>query len=149
MLPDPLTVKTIDITQPNVVTVLSTESFAVTDVSPGRSVRIQGSSPITGGPSKLTVSHTVSNENKPAKTDRILIRLDHTFVDQSGKELTGYVYAVFGLPRGMYDAANAQPYDRQTVGLLMGGQLMGVLGAHASNNTLGGSYLGRILNGEP
>jgi len=101
MLPDPLKLDFlgIDGVETEVSTALSACDFAITDVSPGRTVRRCASFPATGMPATLTISHNESSENKPTKTDRTLIRLDAPVKGPDGVELKEYISVQFTRPR--------------------------------------------------
>lgn len=147
MLTDPLTVKHPTLSAASAITVATTESFATTDVAPGKSVRQCSSSFLTGGgnamPAILTIAHSVSNDNKPVLTDRTLIRFDNRVTNVAGAELNAYGYAVFGVPRGATDGNDAIDVVRLVQ------QLVGLLAVSPSAATLSSANILRILAGEP
>lgn len=144
MLADPLTIRPLVINSA-AVSVGTTESYAVIDLSPGRSVRICSATNVgVTYPGKLTIAHSVSNENKPVKTDRILVRFDNTCYNEAGQELNAYAYAVFGLPHGATDS------NQDALGpMLLVQQLCGLLAVSPSANTLSSANMLRVLAGEP
>jgi hypothetical protein len=146
MLVDPLPVKSLSLVAHTAITVPYTDSMAVTDVAPGKSVRIgalQGLGSILG---TLTIAHSVSNENKPVKTDRCLVRFDVPLYAASGQICTGSAYFVVATPRGCFDdAALASAYAP----LALVQALLGVIGVSPTAATLSDTNLLRILAGEP
>jgi len=149
MLTDPLNVKSLSLPAHTAITVLSTDSFAVTDIAPGKSVRVGALASATGTPeANLTISHSVSNENKPSKTDRTLVRIDLKYKDLNGRELLAYAYMVVGIPRGAVDPS-FQPISVATLGSTLVSALLGVVAVSATAATLDETKILRILAGEP
>jgi len=153
MLPDPLTVKSPSLGGSTALTLDATESFAITDVSPGRTVRVatMQNGGLASLPATLTISHTVSNENRPSKTDRHLIRLDvRTVADTQGsREVTASTYLVIAVPRGAYRSVGGDPFDDECI-LDMLNTLFGVIFTGSSAATLdGGAKFTRLMAGEP
>jgi hypothetical protein len=149
MLVDPLPVKTLDTNTASSITVLHTDSFATIDVSPGRTVRQCADFGGLGDTNRtvLTISHTESNENKPAVTDRTLIRLDFDIFDFEGGPMTASAYCVIAAPRGAYVDASSSPTELSRIKLLQ--SLLGVLAVSTSAATLSAANATRILAGEP
>lgn len=150
MLPDPLSVKSLDLPAHTAITIITTDSFAVTDVSPGRTVRACSALTSLGGDNpkaRLTISHSVSNENKPTKTDRVLVRLDADLFDVQGNPtLVGSAYLVLATPRGAYvDSAQTDGFSTR----LLFETLLGVVCVSTSASTLSETNLDRIIAGEP
>lgn len=145
MLSDPLAVKILDTSVASSITVAETVSFATIDLSPGRSVRKCAA--IGNMPAQLTIAHTVSNENKPLKTDRTLVRLDYTCISPATLvPVTAACYMVLAVPQGAsVDTSTTDPLD--PVVLVRG--LLGVLAVSPSAATLSQANLLRIIAGEP
>lgn len=85
-----------------------TDAYALSrvDTDNGRSIyRFKQSN---GDTIELTVANSVTKENSPFKTDRILLRLDYTVATLAKPELStkSSVYCVLSTPRG--DGANAE-----------------------------------------
>jgi len=151
MLPDPLTVKAPVLNGTTALTLDTTESFAIIDVSPGRTVRQANLSALASTLSLLTISHSVSNENRPSKTDRHLIRLDTRFKAgiEDSREVTASAYCVVAVPRGAYTETNGDPVDNNVVQHLLN-ILFGAMFTGSSNATLdSGAKFFRLLGGEP
>jgi hypothetical protein len=145
MLSDPLTIKGVSLSAHSTISPSGVDSFATTDVAPGRTVRQCSISAITGGPATLTISHSVSNDNKPAKTDRSLLRLDFLVKDSSGREMNAYAYAVVGIPRGAYYYNDGtQALSGVAVAQMLIGALCGV-----TASALDEARITRVLAGEP
>lgn len=149
MLADPLAVKVLDTSVASAITVLSTLSFAVTDLSPGRSVR-QGKNAVisANSPSHLTIAHSVSQENKPDKTDRLLVRYDQTCYSPSTLvPVTASAYLVVALPIGAKTdpVSDADP----VTALPLVQTLLGALMVSPSAATISQANLIRMLAGEP
>jgi len=145
MLSDPLTLKYLDLSSHTTVSVGSVGSFATVDVSPGKSVRQASGNGITAGPATLTIAHSVSNENKPAKTDRSLVRLDLLCKDALGREMTMFAYTVFGVPRDARTySSDLDPVASVYLAQAMAGILCGI-----TATALDESRVTRILAGEP
>jgi hypothetical protein len=147
MLPDPLPVKSLSIPAHTAITVVQTDSFAVTDLSPGRSVRIGTLNACTDGPTgQLTIAHSVSNENKPVKTDRVLIRFDANIFDAATSQpVVASAYLVCATPRGAINSIGGA--DFQMIQLIE--TLLGVVCVNTSSAALSETMLLRILAGEP
>lgn len=148
MLPDPLILRGLNFSAATAAPFYGATSVAVTDVSPGRSVR-RGIYTVTGTPLELTISHSVSNENKPVKTDRHLVRLDVTLSSDaqnpSKGDLTASAYLVVTVPRGAVDV-NADGYDPY----LLVSSLLGLLTINSSTNNFDQrDKFNRIMAGEP
>lgn len=150
MLPDPLTLKGLNFTGSQTVAgvITSASTVAVTDVSPGRTVR-KGFVPNLPAPATLTISHTVSNENKPVKTDRHLVRLDAKLSSDASNvnkgDLTASCYVVITVPHGAVDTNGAE-YDAY----YMLSALIGFLTVNPSTGNLDArATLNRLLSGEP
>jgi hypothetical protein len=145
MLSDPLTVKSLDLSVASSISVFATASYAVTDISPGRSVRIASASG-ADMPAKLTIAHTVSNENKPVKTDRTLIRLDYTgYSPASAGPVVASAYMVVAIPQASLVAIDDNAIDASKLVQ----DLIGVVAVSPSAATLSRANLLRILAGEP
>lgn len=152
MLVDPLPVKSLSLVAHTAITVAETTNFAVTDVSPGRSVRrgFIGSFDATT-PCDLIIAHSVSNENKPAKTDRTLVRLDVKLFTSAGQPVIASAYLVVAIPQGAFvtSASDANPFRSSVEGLEMIQTLLGAIGVSPTAATLSDTNLLRILAGEP
>jgi len=152
MLADPLVVKSLDPTPATAVAVLETNSYAMIDAGSGRSTRVCAF-PTMGNealvrPATLTISHSVSNENNPVKTDRTLIRFDFLIEDSAGKELKAYAYAVFGIPKGTLYSQPDSLLSLMTLRNGMVGALAGALLTSESAATLDEAKFVRIIAGE-
>jgi len=155
MLADPLVIKSLDPNPATAVTVLETNSYAMIDAGAGRSTRVCSEPTIAGHeltrPGKLSISHSVSNENSPVKTDRHLIRFDFIVEDLSGKEIKTYAYAVFGVPRGTFKESpnvEAAEVNSSLLQRALVGALTGALLASESAATFDESKFTRIIAGE-
>jgi len=151
MLTDPLAIKTLSLVAHTAITVLETQNFAVVDISPGKSVRV-GSLTVANDilPAKLTISHSVSNENKPAKTNRTLVRFDiETVPDSSGRMMSCYAYAVIGIPVGGVTSDGATLISLAQYRQALVAALRGALGVSSSAATLDETKIDRVLAGEP
>jgi hypothetical protein len=153
MLADPLLIKSLDITPATAFTLLESNSFAMTDAGSGRSTRVCVAPSIGLGtptrPATLSISHSVSNENNPVKTDRTLLRGDFILEDVNGKELKAYAYAVFGIPQGaLYGAGVADQIALSDLKKALVGFLAGVLLASESASTFDETKITRVLAGE-
>jgi len=150
MLTDPLNVKSLSLAAHTAITVLETQSFATVDVAPGKTVRkgllTVASDPL---PATLIISHSVSNENKPAKTDRTLIRFDVLTKDSQGVEMTAYAYLVLGVPRGTVNRSDGSPWAVTDFRLGVLSALLGVTGVSTSAATLDETKIDRVIAGEP
>jgi len=145
MLSDPLTVKGLDLNASTTISTLTVGDFAITDVAPGKSVRKCSVAITTGGPAVLTISHSESNENKPAKTDRSLVRLDFLCKDVNGREMNAFAYAVIGIPRGAVDYQDPEsPLSPRVVAEALIGALCGI-----TASALSVTRLDKVLAGEP
>jgi len=154
MLADPLVIKSPDLGAASAITVVETNSYALIDAGPGRSVRVCNPATFYGQncarPATLTISHSVSNENKPVKTNRSLIRLDFSLENSSGQELKAYAYAVIGAPEGTSLAAPmGDPITASECGLALAQALIGALGTSSTAATLSSTKITRVLAGEP
>lgn len=153
MLADPLTIKSLSLSAHSAITVIETNSFATIDAGAGRSVRSCAAPTLAGvsldQPAVLTIAHSVSNENKPGKTDRHLVRLDYVFRDATGdQDLKAYAYAVVGVPRGgIFVGGEQQSTPLMALALVQ--NLIGVLGVNSSSAALDETKVNRILTGEP
>jgi len=149
MLVDPLPVKLANFGAASALTILSTPSFAITDVAPGRTTRVGdiAYSGINSKNAKITISHSVSKENGAIATDRTLVRLDLSDLrSASGVAGTGRAYAYFvaGVPRGMLDNQNVA-FDALALVQMICGVI--VVSPTAAASSL--ANLTRILAGEP
>jgi hypothetical protein len=149
MLVDPLPVKRLSTEAGTAITVLSTDSFALVDLSPGKTVRVTNALALTGqGVGKLTIAHSVSNESKLVPTDRLLVRIDHQVTNDDSirpGNLNAFAYIVAGTPRGALLDDASTPYS--TLGLIQ--TLLGVLAVSPTAATLSATNLNRIIAGEP
>jgi len=153
MLPDPIKFSAAS-------GVASLIDFAVTDLAPGKTTRINTDAGVSSGgvtPSVLTISHSESKENGAIPTTRSLIRLDVDFpgfnlVGEdnvfSGERATAAVYMVVVHPKvaGLTPAVMAAIAKGFVSGLFASG-------TEATYDTiraaLSSTYLERILAGEP
>lgn len=147
MLPDPLTVKGLDLSAHTAITIIGSSQFALIDLAPGRTVRKSPAVPGTDAPATLTIAHSVSKENGPVPTERALIRLD---VDGLRPTVGGtpglkaFAYLVVGGPKVAYDNSDSI-IDK----LSLVENLLGVIAVNTATSVLSELNLGRIINGEP
>lgn len=148
MLVDPLPVKSLSLVAHTAITVTATDSMAVIDVAPGKSVRTGTLAALTGltRPVQLTINHSISNENKPVKTDRCLIRFDVPVYAPSGQLCNSSAYIVVATPQSCFNdneltVAHVPWHIVQAV--------LGVIGVSPTAATLSEVNLLRILAGEP
>jgi len=150
MLVDPLPVKCLSLGAASAISVLSTESFALLDLAPGKSVRKASAISPTGasGPATLTISHSVSKENGVIPTDRLLVRLDMDQLSLDSDIPSGntkaFAYIVIGTPRGAFDS-NGAAFDS----VVLFEALLGVVAVSPTAATLSNANLYRMRNGEP
>ena len=152
MLTDPLVVKSLSLVAHTAITVAETLSFPRIDAGDG-SARYVLASPEIGGitfpRATLKISHSVSNENKPAKTDRTLVRLDVDMVDADGRAMTAFAYLVTGLPQGAQNIAGdtAEPVGTaEFLGILQ--VFLGAAAVNVGSAALDETKILRILKGE-
>lgn len=105
MLPDPQFVSTIDSTTGGTLVKHTVSQFALVDAGNGRARRVASANLFAAGAvglSTLSISHSVSKENKTIPTDRTMIRLDTPLFAGSadGQAVNAYAYIVVGVPRG-------------------------------------------------
>jgi len=148
MLSDPLVIKVPTLSAHSALTIAESDSFARVDAGDGSArytcPAVLISTGGSGSPATLKIAHSVSNENKPAKTDRTLARLDFLVKDAEGREMTAFVYAVVGVPRGALTSADGDELSA----LIMTQVLVGVLAVSSTAATLDETKLTRILAGE-
>nr|QDH88478.1 MAG: hypothetical protein H4Bulk46313_000003 [Leviviridae sp.] len=149
MLVDPLPVKSLSIGSHTAITVPVTDTFALVDLAPGKTVRKCPALSYNGvlAPAILTISHSVSKENGDVPTDRVLVRIDlsslRTATGVAGN-VKAYAYLVVGVPRGTLDTGN---YAFDPVALIQ--CLIGAVAVSPTAATLSELNLVRILAGEP
>jgi len=147
MLVDPLPVKSLSLAAGTAITVLDTDSYALVDLAPGRTVRKCSALNSMESPGTLTIAHSVSKENGAVATDRSLIRLDISGLGPSAGvtgDMKAFAYLVIGVPRGAYDMG-----DTAFNTLLMVEKLLGVFVVSPTTANLSGTNLARIIAGEP
>jgi len=150
MLADPFVLKSLSIVANTAITVGQTDSFVTIDPGAGRSVRACKSySNNALGAAVLTIAHSVSNENKPAVTDRHLMRLDFAVNDKEGRAMNAFAFALFGVPRGIWDNANDEAADASSQSYAMACALIGALAVNPASAALSSTRLGAFLAGEP
>ena len=150
MLADPFVLKTLSIAANTAITVGQTDSFVTIDPGAGRSVRSCKSYANSAlGAATLTIAHSVSNENKPAVTDRHLMRLDFAVSDKEGRAMNAFAFALFGVPRGIWDVANDEAADISTQAYQMATALIGALAVNPASAALSTTRLSAFLAGEP
>lgn len=153
MLVDPLPVKTLNLSSASAITVVETNSFALVDLAPGKSVRrcaaIGGAmAGMQNAAATLTIAHSQSKENGAVPTDRSLIRLDLDGLSKSTAEkggLKAFAYLVVGAPRG----AMSVDGDDVFLPLQLVYTLLGTFAVSTTAATLSDANLSRILAGEP
>jgi len=98
----------------------------------------------------MKISHSVSNENKPWKTNRVLLRTDFAGFRADGGRSAAFAYAVFGLPEtGVYSSvANAISNTSGLTAAQMAAFLVGAIGVNDTAWTLLESRIARLLAGE-
>jgi hypothetical protein len=149
MLADPLVVKSLSLTAHTAITVTETLSFPRIDAGDGSAKYVLSPATIGGlvfSRAQIRIAHSVSNENKPALTDRALIRLDVTGSDAEGRAMTGFIYTVIGMPRGFYEpGASLNPVSGYTHLLV---PHLGLLAVNVAAATLDETKINRIIAGE-
>lgn len=155
MLTDPFKLYTVT---DNSITITKAEAslgFSIVDLSKANASVRKGSTPTGQKPVLLTISHSVTNENKGILTDRTLIRMDVIQHDDTrGEDVQLSLYSVFAIPRGTTVDSDGSTY--RELANLMGSLLLfnnsgaDSTGAHstATNSTAPGSALDRIVAGE-
>lgn len=153
MLADPFVLKSLSVAANTAITVGATSSFVTIDPGAGRSVRktsaMNGLGFSLEPEAVLTLAHSVSNENKPAVTDRHLMRLDVGVTDKEGRAMNAFAFALFGIPRGIYDLEGDTTIVGSTFSLLMSNALIGALAVNPASAALSTTRLAAFLGGEP
>jgi len=101
----------------------------------------------------MKVSHSESNENKPSKTRRVMVRLDVTGVAPDGSPKSAFAYFVMGFPDiGIYGTTGYAVGDEDGTGALQDWQLLqlliGALAVSNSGYTLDETRITRLMSGE-
>jgi len=150
MLTDPFVLRAPSLAAHSALTGADTCSLPRTSEQGG--VSVYGPTITSGIGDKLTlkISHSESNENKPMKTRRVLVRLDVTGVTDGGQEGVAFAYAVIGMPERtlVKNAANASAGDDPVTDLWLTEMLIGALAVNNSSNVLDETRIPRLLNGE-
>jgi hypothetical protein len=149
MLADPLVVKSLSLTAHTAITATETLSFPRIDAGDGSAKYVLAPATIGGlvmPRAQIRIAHSVSNENKPALTDRTLIRLDVNGVDVDGRAMTGFIYTVIGMPRGFLEPGTSQNPVGAYAQLLI--PHLGILATSVSTATLDETKILRIIAGE-
>lgn len=153
MLADPFPLKSLSIAAATAITVLETNSFVTIDAGAGKSIRKCASFQVAAlpcvTPALLTVGHSVSNENKPAVTDRHAIRLDLDLQDKDGDLLRAFGFMVIGVPQGTYSTDGTTIITPGNVGYALASNLIGALAVNSASAALSNTRLLAILAGEP
>jgi hypothetical protein len=150
MLTDPFVLKA-----PNLgahTTLTASETISLARVQEQGGVAAYGPSLLVNGQKvAMKVSHSESNENKPDRTRRVMVRLDVTGVTPDGSPSTAFAYAVFGLPdKGVYASvasAAADASDTVDSNTLLN-LLVGVLAVSNSAYTTDETRVPRLMAGE-
>jgi hypothetical protein len=152
MLPDPLVLPALWSPTISVTSTGTAANFSIRDISPGGSSRVN---PYYGfaanSTASLTISHSVSNENKAAgvSTDRSLIRLDVSRPNAQGVQVGAFAYLVVGTPHSAdFTLAELQSFVGALFATLCGTQASLAAGNFIYDHTTS-STLARILSGEP
>lgn len=129
----------------------------VTDIAPGKSVR-EGAGPNVGvnddvvTKRKVTISHSVSNENKPLTTNRTVFRIDDSFLNTDGKQVvTASAYLVTSIPvSGHYDINDALTLVQTLLASLTVNPASALTGGTGIDGAVQvPDTLMRVLDGEP
>lgn len=147
MLVDPLPVKYPQLSAASALTITGTDSYALVDLAPGKSVRRCAACVANACPSILTISHSVSKENGAVPTDRLLVRLDLeelTSVSGEAGNLKAFAYLVVGIPRGALGKDGNTFNKTVLVEMLLGAVAVSPTAATTSN-----ANLDRMIAGEP
>jgi hypothetical protein len=155
MLADPLPLKRLALSAHAAITVVETVSWPRLDSGDG-SARYETVVPLGGmtdspSNSKLKISHSVSNEQKPAVTDRTLIRIDSPVVGLDGKVFNAYAYIVIGMPRvPLADPADlaAGSISSAQIAIELVEHLIAAVAVSSTASTLDETKITRILAGE-
>lgn len=155
MLSDPLPLKRLSLAAHAAITVITTDSFARVDAGDGSAryvcqTAVVGDAAGVSGESTLRISHSVSNEQKPVKTSRALIRLDIPVMGSNGSLLNSYAYAVIGVPQAsLVDGDDGTtPITRAAVARDLVEYLVAALAVSSTAATLDETKIDRILAGE-
>jgi len=128
------------------------DSISLARTSEQGGVAVYGPTQTSGVGDKLTmrISHSESNENKPLKTRRVLVRLDVTGVTDAGQEGVAFAYAVVGMPeRTLYkNAVSAASGDDPVTDTWLLEMLIAALAVNNSSAVLDETRITRLLNGE-
>lgn len=149
MLSDPFVLKAPTLSSHSSLTVSETVSLAR---------KTEQSGTATYGPTKagsdmqvsMRISHSESNENKPTKTSRVLVRIDINGVGADLKPLNAFAYAVIGMPKAdLYGSANEVAQSGTPLDATQLTQFL--LAALATNNSTGATdetKIPRLIAGE-
>jgi hypothetical protein len=124
--------------------------FRVTDLAPGKSVRVGvDSANIPGVTRDFTISHSSSKENAPYTTLRTVCRLDVNHVDANGVSVTTSAYVVVVAPQGVagHEQTALQTAQDLCSTVLFGPRKDPAIGSDAANSIT--DFLERVLAGEP
>jgi len=151
MLTDPLLVRRLSLASHSAVSNPYSESYALTDIAPGKSTRKCGTP--NGMPSSvqstLTIAHSVSKENAPVPTNRLLVRIDYDGLQAAPDgPSTGkcFAYLVIGNLQGAgFDDGGWNPWDT----LRSFETLLGVTAVLPTAATLSEANIVRMIAGEP
>jgi hypothetical protein len=95
----------------------------------------------------MRVSHSVSNEFKPVKTKRVLLRLDVSGFTSPTQPAGAFAYVVIGMPEtGLYQNAALDDDPLDAVSLVQ--LLIGALAQSNSASTLDETRIPRLVAGE-
>lgn len=97
MLTDPITLRGLNLSSHTAITALGSTSLARVQEQGGTSV-YGPTNDGNGISTTVRVSHSISNENKPNKTSRVLARVDLKGFARDGSLFTAFAYVVVGMP---------------------------------------------------
>lgn len=140
MLTDPLPVFCLSVPSDLSYVVPSLATVALTDLAPGRTVRIASG---LFGTSKetLTISHSESAENKGIVTDRIAIRFESRRANPPGADVVAQATLTVSSPRAAFSDLEVLTIVRYLIGT--------VCLKTDTRDSLDFVTLARILAGEP
>jgi hypothetical protein len=99
----------------------------------------------------MRISHSESNENKPEKTKRVLVRLDATnMIASDGTDQQAFAYAVIGMPaKAAYsNVADATSASDPFTAVQLVQALIAALAVSNSAYTLDETRIPRLVAGE-
>jgi len=147
MFTDPFVIKAPTLSAHSAITVSETISLARVQEQGGAS--LYGPSVVTNGHTlSMRVSHSESNENKPIKTKRVLVRLDFGGFTKSLQPGVAFAYLVIGMPLGGLLDVPSIADGAELTALQMAQMLVGAVAVSSTAATLDETKVPRLSAGE-